>query len=71
MLIDARGLGCPKPVMMAEDAVSKITEGIVDILVDNEASVENLSRFAAKSGCYSEKVSDVLRIIRGKSLLQF
>ena len=25
MLIDARGLGCPKPVMMAEDAVSKIT----------------------------------------------
>lgn len=54
MRIDARGQGCPKPVMMAEDAVSKITEGIVDILVDNEASVENLSRFAAKSGCYSK-----------------
>ena len=64
MLIDARGLGCPKPVMMAEDAVSKITEGIVDILVDNEASVENLSRFAAKSGCYSkvEKQDDYWRV---------
>ena len=69
MLIDARGLGCPKPVMMAEDAVSKITEGIVDILVDNEASVENLSRFAAKSGCYSkvEKQDDCwrVRIVKG------
>ena len=69
MLIDARGLGCPKPVMMAEDAVSKITEGIVDILVDNEASVENLSRFAAKSGCYFkvEKQDDcwLVRIVKG------
>lgn len=64
MLIDARGLGCPQPVMLAEDAVSKITEGIVDILVDNEASVENLSRFAAKSGCYSEvkKQDDCWRV---------
>jgi len=69
MLIDARGHGCPKPVMMAEDAVSKITEGIVDILVDNEASVENLSRFAAQSGCYSkvEKQDDCwrVRIVKG------
>lgn len=64
MLIDARGLGCPKPVMMAEDAVSKITEGIVDILVDNETSVENLSRFAAQNGCYSEveKQDDCWRV---------
>ncbi|MCX5718011.1 MAG: sulfurtransferase-like selenium metabolism protein YedF [Nitrospirae bacterium] len=64
MFIDARGLGCPKPVVMAEDAVSKITEGIVYILVDNEASVENLSRFAAKSGCYSEveKQDDCWRV---------
>lgn len=69
MRIDARGHGCPKPVMMAEDAVSKITEGIVDILVDNEASVENLSRFAAKSGCYFkvEKQDDCwrVRIVKG------
>ena len=69
MIIDARGLGCPKPVMMAEDAVSKITKEIVDILVDNEASVENLSRFAAKSGCYSkvEKQDDCwrVRIVKG------
>ncbi|MBI4689327.1 MAG: sulfurtransferase-like selenium metabolism protein YedF [Nitrospirae bacterium] len=54
MFIDARGLGCPKPVLLAEDELSKITEGIVEILVDNEASVQNLSKFASKNGIYSE-----------------
>ena len=54
MLIDARGLGCPKPLMMAEEALSIIQEGIVEVLVDNEAFVENLSRFAAQNGRYSE-----------------
>jgi TusA-related sulfurtransferase len=38
MIIDARGQGCPKPIMMAEDALSKITEGIIEVMVDNEAS---------------------------------
>lgn len=54
MLIDARGLGCPKPVIMAEEALSKISEGIVEVLVDNNASANNLKRFASKSGFYSE-----------------
>jgi selenium metabolism protein YedF len=54
MLIDARGHGCPKPVIMAEKALSQIDEGIVEVLVDNEASVSNLTRFAEKSGFYSE-----------------
>ncbi len=58
MLIDARGLGCPKPVIMAEEALSKIEEGIVEILVDNEASVGNLSRFATKNAFYSETVKE-------------
>lgn len=54
MLIDARGLGCPKPVIMAEEMLSKISEGVVEVLVDNEASVQNLSKFAGKSGFYYE-----------------
>ena len=54
MLIDAIGLGCPKPVIMAEEALSKIDEGIVEILVDNEASVKNLTRFASKNTLYTE-----------------
>lgn len=58
MLIDARGQGCPKPVLMAEEALSKISEGIVIILVDNEASVKNLTRFAGNSGFYTETVKE-------------
>ncbi len=34
MVIDAKGQACPKPVLMAEEALSKISEGIVEILVD-------------------------------------
>ena len=56
MLIDARGQACPKPVLMAEEALTKIEEGIVDVLVDNEASVGNLSRFATKNAFYSETI---------------
>ncbi len=54
MLIDARGIGCPKPVLMAEEALNKISEGTVEVLVDNEASVENLKRFATKNGFFVE-----------------
>lgn len=69
MLIDARGFGCPKPVVMAEEALSKIDEGIVTILVDNEASVKNLSRFATKNAMYveTEKEEDYweVKIVKG------
>lgn len=58
MRIDARGFGCPKPVMMAEEALSKINEGIVEILLDNEASVNNVTRFASKNGYYTETVKE-------------
>ncbi len=54
MIIDARGLGCPKPVIMAEEALAQIEEGIVEVLVDNEVSVKNLTKFATKNGFYSE-----------------
>ena len=58
MLIDARGQACPKPVLMAEEALAKIEEGIVEILVDNEASVKNLTRFSTKNTFYSEAVKE-------------
>lgn len=58
MRIDARGFGCPKPVMMAEEALSKIREGIVEILLDNEASVNNVTRFASKNGYYTETIKE-------------
>ena len=54
MLIDARGQGCPRPVMMAEEALSKIKEGIVEVLVDNEDSALNVSGFAAQKDLFSD-----------------
>ncbi|MDI6889629.1 MAG: sulfurtransferase-like selenium metabolism protein YedF [Thermodesulfovibrionales bacterium] len=69
MLIDARGCGCPKPVIMAEEALSEIPEGIIEVLVDNEASASNLGRFATKNGFYSETIKEdnywAVKIVKG------
>ena len=56
MQIDARGFECPKPVMMAEEALSRMREGIVEILVDNEGSAKNLTKFANTSALYADSV---------------
>ena len=53
-IIDARGLGCPKPIILAEEALSKIKEGTITLLVDNDASAENLKRYATRFGYYHE-----------------
>ncbi len=70
MLIDARGLGCPKPVTMAEEELGKMKEGIVEVLVDDETSADNLVWFAQKSGFYSEKVKEDnnwrVKIVKGR-----
>jgi selenium metabolism protein YedF len=69
MLIDARGQGCPKPVMLAEEALSKIGEGIVEVLVDNEDSALNVSGFAAQNGMFAETRKEgrdfKVRIVKG------
>ena len=54
MQIDARGKSCPQPVMMTEEALSKITEGIIEVLVDNEESALNVSGYAAQNGIFAE-----------------
>lgn len=58
MVIDARAQGCPKPVMMAQEALSKIWEGIVEVIVDNEASADNLEWFAKNNAFFSETTRD-------------
>lgn len=47
--IDARGLSCPQPVIMAKKGLmDKPAE--VEILVDNIAAVENVTRYAHAMG---------------------
>lgn len=48
--VDARGLSCPEPVIMAKKALKKSPDGI-DIHVDNVASKENVSRYLEAMGC--------------------
>lgn len=68
-IIDARGLGCPKPIILVDEALSKIKEGEVTILVDNDASVENLKRYATRFGYYHESVKEdnywKVKIVKG------
>lgn len=46
--VDARGLSCPQPVLLAIRAMEQ--QGPIEILVDNEASRENVSRAARARG---------------------
>jgi len=43
--IDARKLSCPAPVLMAKEAIENSRPDHIDVLVDNEAARQNVSRF--------------------------
>ena len=47
--IDARGLSCPEPVIMTRKALAG-GEREYEILVDNAASRENVTRYAEHQG---------------------
>jgi len=48
--VDARGLSCPQPVIMAVNAMRRAGSGEITVLVDAEVSRENVSRAAASQG---------------------
>ena len=51
MKLDARGKPCPQPVVLSLHALAQLKAGEeLDVLVDNEAAVENLRRMAAQKG---------------------
>ena len=51
MKIDARGKQCPLPVIEAKNALKDAPEGeIMEILVDNEIAVQNLTKMAQQKG---------------------
>ena len=45
--VDARGLACPEPVLLAKKAIAENED--VTVIVDNEITVENIRRLAAKT----------------------
>ena len=54
--LDARGLSCPEPVIMIRKAMAS-KEDSYEIIVDNVASKENVTRYAEHQG-YKVSVSD-------------
>jgi tRNA 2-thiouridine synthesizing protein A len=55
--LDARGLSCPQPPMLAREALQKMGKGTIEVLVDSDTARENVSRLARNSG-WSVTVED-------------
>ena len=54
--IDARGLSCPEPFILASQAM-KSGEAAYEIIVDNRVSRENVTRYAEHQG-YTVSVTE-------------
>lgn len=48
--VDARGLSCPQPVILALNAMKSLKSGQIIVLVDSEVCVENVTRAARSQG---------------------
>jgi len=49
-IVDARGLSCPQPVLLALNEMKKTEKGEIVIVVDTDTSKENVSRAATSQG---------------------
>ena len=56
-MIDARGYSCPTPGVMVQKAVKNGAPDTLEVAVDNQCSVENVTRFARNAG-YQVEVRD-------------
>ena len=50
IVVDARGLSCPQPVILARQAI-KGASFPIEVLVDTVTSRDNVTRAAQKLGC--------------------
>lgn len=56
--IDARGVECPKPVILTKEAFEDINMTSVEIKVDNMVAFENVKRYVDKCG---GKIEEILK----------
>lgn len=69
--VDARGMACPKPVILTKKEIDKMNQGSITTIVDNEVAKENVSKLANGLGLeFSvDKKSDeefYIHIIKGE-----
>jgi TusA-related sulfurtransferase len=50
VIVDARGLSCPQPVLLTVNEIKKVKKGEIVVLVDTDTSKENVSRIAISQG---------------------
>jgi TusA-related sulfurtransferase len=56
--VDARGLSCPQPVLMTLDEIKKTNDSALVVLVDTEASKENVSRAVESQGWHVRDIQE-------------
>ncbi len=49
-IIDTSGLSCPQPVLLVLQCIKAEDPQVLEVVVDNEASFENVSRAASNNG---------------------
>lgn len=49
-VVDARGLLCPEPVLRTKKAIDTMSGGSLEVLVDNHAARENVTRLCENKG---------------------
>ena len=49
-IIDTRGMSCPQPVLMTKKALAASNNASLDVLVDNAAALNNVTRFLKSAG---------------------
>lgn len=53
-VIDCRGLACPRPVITTKQALDRVKEEELIVIVDNASSCNNVERFVRSQGCLVE-----------------
>ncbi len=49
-MVDARGYLCPMPVVMVQKEVKAHAPAQLEVMVDNQCAVENVTRFGRSQG---------------------
>ena len=57
-MIDARGYLCPTPVVMVQKEVKANHPDMLEVLVDNQCAVENVTRFGSSCGYQVSTAAD-------------
>jgi tRNA 2-thiouridine synthesizing protein A len=57
VIVDARGLSCPVPVINTKKALESTAETEIVVLLDEEAAKENVTRLAGSLG-YSVEIAE-------------